>query len=63
MQKQVTVLGAGAFGSAFSSLLLENGFKVNLWCKEPEVAKEINEEKINKTFLPGVRLIFGLHTI
>lgn len=56
MKKIVTVLGAGAWGTALSNLLAENGYDVILWCHESNVVKDIESTRINKDFLPGVNL-------
>lgn len=56
MDKTVTVLGAGAWGSALSNLLAENGYDVILWCHEFNVVNDIESTRINKDFLPGVKL-------
>jgi glycerol-3-phosphate dehydrogenase (NAD(P)+) len=56
MKKQVTVLGAGAFGTAVATLLSNNGCKVSLWCYEPELVKTIQESRENKKYFPGVIL-------
>ena len=56
MKNTVTILGAGAFGTSVATLLSNNGYKVVLWCYEPEVVKEIQEHKENKTYFPGVTL-------
>jgi glycerol-3-phosphate dehydrogenase (NAD(P)+) len=51
----VSVLGAGAWGTALSSLLADNGYDVVLWCYEPEVVKEIESKRTNH-FLPNIKL-------
>ncbi len=56
MEKIVTVLGSGAWGTALSHLLAENGYDVILWCNESNVVKDITLTGINKDFLPGVKL-------
>lgn len=56
MEKIITVLGAGAWGTALSNLLAENGYDVILWCHESNVVKDIELTRINKNFLPGVSL-------
>lgn len=56
MNKIVTVLGGGAFGTAISNVLADNAEKVYLWCLESEVAEEINSNHENSRFLPGVKL-------
>ena len=35
-QQQVSVLGAGAWGTAFATLLAWNGFRVKLWSFESQ---------------------------
>ncbi|MBY0352788.1 NAD(P)-dependent glycerol-3-phosphate dehydrogenase [Candidatus Babeliales bacterium] len=57
MNKHITVLGAGAWGTAIAQLLATNGYNVLLWALEPEVARSIETTKINQTYLPG----FSLH--
>lgn len=54
--KRVCVLGAGAFGTAFASLLADNGFEVTIWCYESFVVDDITQKRCNETFLPGVKL-------
>jgi len=55
-QEVVTVLGAGAWGTALATLLAHNNYRVVLWCKEAEVAEEIEEHHLNNRYLPDVRL-------
>lgn len=50
------MLGGGAWGTAVAKVLAENGYEVNLWCREPEVVHEISKHHINAQFLPGVKL-------
>jgi glycerol-3-phosphate dehydrogenase (NAD(P)+) len=54
--KKICMLGSGAFGTAIATVLAHNGHDVTLWCKESEVATEINQLHTNTTFLPGVTL-------
>ncbi len=56
MSQNISVLGAGAFGTAIANLLAENGHAVTLWCYEPEVAIAIQTQKINTRYLPGIIL-------
>lgn len=51
-----TVLGDGAFGTAFATLLVENGHTTRLWCFNDEVACSIKTTLENKRFLPGIKL-------
>lgn len=52
----ITVLGAGAFGTAMAQLLAENGHAVTLWCYEAETARSIKLMACNERYLPGVLL-------
>ncbi|MCL4360789.1 NAD(P)H-dependent glycerol-3-phosphate dehydrogenase [Candidatus Dependentiae bacterium] len=54
--KKVCVLGDGAWGTAFSSLLADNGHQVNLWCYDKEVAQCIEKQHRNLKFLPDIEL-------
>ncbi|MFA6527326.1 MAG: NAD(P)H-dependent glycerol-3-phosphate dehydrogenase [Candidatus Babeliales bacterium] len=56
MDRTVTVLGAGAWGTAVAQLLAHNGFKVVLWCFEEKVASDIKTLGINTMYLPDVLL-------
>ena len=40
MAGKVAVIGAGAFGTTMTHMLLENGLDVSLWCYEPDAAEE-----------------------
>jgi len=50
------VLGAGSFGTALASVLLENGHDVTLWCYEPGHAAEVNAEQRNTRYQTGFAL-------
>lgn len=52
----ITVLGAGAFGTALSMLLAGKGYRVRLWAFEPEVAAQIDAEHENGMYLRGFKL-------
>jgi glycerol-3-phosphate dehydrogenase (NAD(P)+) len=52
----ITVLGDGAFGTAFATLLAHNGHTVHLWCHNPEVAIAIAAQHTNSKFLPDIEL-------
>lgn len=53
---KITVLGAGAWGTAIAHLLSDSGHQITLWCHEAHVAANIKEKKINEQFLPGIKL-------
>jgi glycerol-3-phosphate dehydrogenase (NAD(P)+) len=54
--KAIAVIGAGSWGTTLAQLLAEKGQNVRLWAREPEVYAGLKRERINHTFLPGVRL-------
>jgi glycerol-3-phosphate dehydrogenase (NAD(P)+) len=54
--KTLTVLGAGAWGTAVATLLAHNEHNVVLWCYEQEVADDINRSRCNGRYLPGIQL-------
>ena len=64
MEKNILVLGAGAWGTAIANLLAYNSNeKVYIWAKEKQVKEEINKFKKNSLFLPKVKLNTNLIAI
>ncbi len=53
---KIGVVGAGSWGTALTNLLALKGFKVDLWVFEKEVKEQIESDRENKVFLPGVAL-------
>jgi len=53
---KIAVLGAGAWGTTLADMLAKNDVETVLWAREPEVAAEIRETRVNATFLPDVTL-------
>lgn len=56
LENKVLVIGAGAWGSAISSLLGKNGCEVFLSVNDADLAVEINQKNINSKYLPNVVL-------
>jgi glycerol-3-phosphate dehydrogenase (NAD(P)+) len=56
MKQRIAVLGAGSWGSALASVLVENGHDVKIWARRDEQAEEINRSHTNEKYLPGVKL-------
>ena len=54
MEKNIAVIGAGAWGTTLAVLLGKKGCQVKLWVHAPEQASRLKKERENKIFLPGV---------
>ena len=52
----IGVIGAGGWGTALAKLLCEKGHEVTLWCHGGESYREIQQNKENLSYLPGIRL-------
>jgi glycerol-3-phosphate dehydrogenase (NAD(P)+) len=53
---KVTVLGAGAWGTALARLLQQTGAETALWGHAPAHLEEIRRSGQNERFLPGIQL-------
>ncbi|GAA3858760.1 NAD(P)H-dependent glycerol-3-phosphate dehydrogenase [Celeribacter arenosi] len=49
---RISVLGAGAFGTALAAAIGADGTPVSLWCRDPELARDINTDHENRRRLP-----------
>lgn len=52
MQLRVSVLGAGSFGTTMAHLLTQSAPTL-LWCRNSEIADEVNRDHRNQRYLPG----------
>ncbi len=52
----VAVVGSGGFGTCLSTLLAQNGLEVRQWCRNPEYAQVLANQRENVKYLPGVKL-------
>jgi len=52
----VTVLGAGSWGTALANLLAENGHNVTIWDRDHELVTSINDYHVNSRYLQDVTL-------
>ncbi len=52
----LSVIGAGAWGTALAAILGERIARVRLWVYEPELAAAMASDRENALYLPGVRL-------
>jgi glycerol-3-phosphate dehydrogenase (NAD(P)+) len=53
---KISVIGAGAWGTALALIAAQAGRQVTLWAREPAVVDSINARHYNETFLPKVPL-------
>jgi glycerol-3-phosphate dehydrogenase (NAD(P)+) len=53
---KITILGAGAWGTALAKLLHTGGHAITLWGHEPEHLEQMRRTGRNDLFLPGVEL-------
>ncbi len=53
---RIAVLGAGSWGTALASLLARNGHQTQLWGRNVEQIRSINEKHENTRYLPGIIL-------
>ncbi len=56
MRQKVSVLGAGAYGTAIARTLARNKHEVTLWSYDEAHAARINEKNENVSRLPGITL-------
>jgi len=52
----ISVVGAGAWGTALASHAARLGHDVRLWAREPEVAEEVTRQHTNTPYLAGIEL-------
>lgn len=50
------VVGAGAWGTALAGLLAQNGQSVQLWTHNPEHLQQLQQQRENRRYLPGIIL-------
>ena len=50
------MLGGGSWGTVLAHLASLNGYEVTLWMRDEDLANQINTEKINGNYLPGLSL-------
>ena len=53
---KISVIGAGAWGTALATIAARAGCEVTLWALEEEVVNAINNERENTTYLRGIAL-------
>ncbi|TXR67238.1 NAD(P)H-dependent glycerol-3-phosphate dehydrogenase [Bacillus sp. AY18-3] len=58
--EEITVIGAGSWGTALSMVLADNGHEVRIFGNNKKQIQEINEQHTNKAYLPGIQLSKGI---
>ena len=53
---EISVIGAGSWGTVLSRILADNGHTVVLWARNPEKAAEIQKSRRNADYLPDMIL-------
>ncbi|TSE19027.1 Glycerol-3-phosphate dehydrogenase NAD(P)+ [Tepidimonas alkaliphilus] len=53
---RVTILGAGAWGTALAVVTAQGGHQVRLWARDPAQAEAMARTRVNARYLPGVAL-------
>ncbi|CAB0699666.1 glycerol-3-phosphate dehydrogenase (NAD(P)(+)) [Corynebacterium diphtheriae] len=53
---KIGVMGAGSWGTTLAKVFSDAGCDVTLWARREEVAREINTEHTNSTYLRGIAL-------
>ncbi len=57
---RVTILGAGSWGTTLALILHQNNHQVTCWSFDQHDVENINREKENKKFLPGISIPEGI---
>src|ERR1700724_3193191 len=58
--KSVAVIGSGAWGTTLALSLAGKGIPTIIWEHRPERAREMQQQRENSIFLPGLRFPAGL---
>ena len=56
MNKNITLLGGGSWGTALAKLLSENGNSVTVWLRDENQCQTLRTERVNKKYLPKVQI-------
>lgn len=56
MNKKISVIGSGGWGTAIAVLLSKNGHNVTLWSYLKEESDNLKKYRENKPFLPGIEI-------
>ncbi len=54
--KNISIIGAGSFGTAIALVSASNGHSVSIWAREGEVVNGINQKHVNPSYLSDIKL-------
>jgi glycerol-3-phosphate dehydrogenase (NAD(P)+) len=58
--KRVTVIGGGSWGTSLAFLLADKGYPVKLWMYEKDLVSQVQRERENGLYLPGIKLPYSI---
>ncbi|UCD54864.1 MAG: NAD(P)-dependent glycerol-3-phosphate dehydrogenase [Candidatus Omnitrophota bacterium] len=61
MKEKIAVLGDGGWGTTIAILLSSKGYDVTLWGAFPDYIALLQKERINRKFLPGIKIPEAIH--
>lgn len=53
---KIAVLGGGSFGTAMANLAARNGCETTMWVRKPQVAQDMQQQRVNQCYLPDFHL-------
>ena len=59
LMANVSVIGAGSWGTALALLLCKNGHDVTVWSYKEEEVRMLSEKREHLSKLPGVKIPMG----
>ncbi|MCK9578674.1 NAD(P)-dependent glycerol-3-phosphate dehydrogenase [bacterium] len=59
-QKNITVLGDGAWATTLAGLAKKNGHSVVVWSAFPDYLDELDKTLINRVYMPGIKIPEGV---
>lgn len=54
--REIAIVGSGSWGTALAILLSRAGHPIRLWSHSPELAAQLDQQRSNEKYLPGVPL-------
>lgn len=57
---KIGIMGAGSWATALALLLVQNGFSVDVWSRRANLVEQVNQDRENKRYLPGISIPAGI---